>query len=319
MDARTAESHFKKADSLYRDGRYAEALDFLIELDEAFPNTPNVLFPLARCLRHIGRVDEALAICDDLITRCGDLRALQLREFIRKSHNPTTEETPTPHYSIEGLNQDAHAGALDDLLLDAPPPPSAPSPRLEEPASKTRYWIIGGVILAVLLLGFPIVMRMINGPPPAPPAEPPAVVAESGVSDQTPFAESGVTEQAPGAEMYEELPVSQGALIGAFAALIVLLLAANVASLYLTLMISGKLPHETLLDNLISTGAMAVLICLLYFLPCFGFFITLYILHKTYDFGLIEFLTWIGMNVAVGFVVGIIARVVLTAVGVPMD
>ncbi|MCC6794443.1 MAG: tetratricopeptide repeat protein [Candidatus Hydrogenedentes bacterium] len=308
MDARTAESHFKKADSLYRDGRYAEALDFLIELDEAFPNTPNILFPLARCLRHVGRVDESLAICDDLITRCGDLRALQLREFIRKSHDPTTEETPTPHYSIEGLNQDAHAGALDDLLLDAPQPPPAPSMQSGEPGSKTKYWIIAGVIVAVLLLGFPIVMRMINGPPPAPPVEAPVAVAESGVTDPT-----------PAAEAYEEQPVSQGALIGALAALIVLLLAANVASLYLTLMITGKLPHETVLDNLISTGVMSVLICLLYFLPCLGFFIILYMLYKTYDFGLIDFLIWIGMNMAVGFVVGIVARVLLTAMGVPIN
>jgi len=306
VDARTAESHFKQADSLYRDGRYAEALDYLIELDEAFPSTPNVLFPLARCLRRVGRVDEALAICDDLITRCGDLRALQLREFIRKSHNPETEETPTPHYSIEGLNQDAHAGALDDLLLDAPPPP-APRLQLDEPKSKTKYWIIGGVVFAVLLLAFPIVMRMINGPPPAPLPDPPVAVAES-----------DAVEQAVGAEAYGEPPVSQGALIGALAALIVLFLAANIASLYLTLMISGKLPHETVLDNLISIGVMAVFICLLYMVPCFGFFITLYILYKTYDFGLIEFLTWIGMNVAVGFVVGIISRVVLAAIGIPI-
>lgn len=309
MDARTAESHFKQADSLYRDGRYAEALDYLIELDEAFPNTPNILFPLARCLRHVGRVDESLAICDDLITRCGDLRALQLREFIRKSHNPETEQTPTPHYSIEGLTQDAHAGALDDLLLDAPQPPPAPIRQLDEPKSKAKYWIIGGVIIAMLLLGFPLVMRIVNGPPPqAPPSAPPVAVAES-----------DATDQAAGAETYEEQPISQGALIGAFAALVMLLLAANITSLYLTLMLSGKLPHETVLDNLISTGFMAVAICVLYFLPCLGFFIILYMLYKTYDFGLIEFLIWIGMNMAVGFVVGIIARVFLTAMGAPID
>jgi tetratricopeptide (TPR) repeat protein len=160
VDARTAESHFKQADSLYRDGRYDEALDRLIELDEAFPNTPNVLFPLARCLRRLGRIEESLAICDDLITRCGDLRALGLREFIRKSHSSGTEPTPQPLiHSIEGLNQDAHVGVLDDLLG---PPPELPRalPKPEDPKPYKKYALIGGgILLAAIVIVLLLVMR----------------------------------------------------------------------------------------------------------------------------------------------------------------
>lgn len=317
MDARTAESHFKEADSLYRNGRYAEALDRLIELDEAFPNTPNIMFPLARCLRRVGRVDEALAICDDLITRRGDMRALELREFIRKSHPPEEEESLQPQvHSIAGLNQDAHAGVLDDLLGDTGPLPP-PVPRMGEAApSNKKYWVIGGgVLLVVALIALPLMVGLIRGP--SSPAPPPAQAQTSPSAESAP---SSVAAEAPEPLTQEEIDAQRVREFGKdFFGRLALTLTLNVVcltfSLYMTLKIANKLPYDAIVDDLIHTGGMAVILMLVSLLPCLGLIIAIVILHKVYEFGFIEFLLFIGLTIGAGVVLGILYAIVLLTTG----
>ena len=314
MDSRTAVFRFKEADSLYRDGRYDEALDRLIELDEAFPNTPNILFPLARCLRHAGRIDEALGICDDLITRCGDLRALELREFIRKSHDPAAESTPHPHiHSIEGLNQDVHAGVLDDLLGPPPVPPSALLPA-EGPKPYMKYALIGvGILIAVVLIALPVVMR--------PTGESPPLTQQK--STQTQQSLPYEAQDSPGipAPLSQEELDAQGVkeFSKDFFGQLALALTINVASLtftlYLTLKVCNRLPYDSPLDDLISTGGMAVLLMLVLLIPCLGIVIGIIILRKVYEFGIVEFLILIGFNVASGIVIGLIYLIGMLATG----
>ena len=312
VDARTAEKHFKEADALYREGRHAEALDRLIELDEAFPNTPNVLLPLARCLRHVGRVDEALAICDDLITHHGDLRAVTLREYILKSQPSGHDLAPQPQvHSIEGLNQDAHAGVLDDLLSPAPPP--LPMAKIEERKPYLKYVVIGVAVLAVLLVVAPLVVRLVRGPA-APTPEAAVVAPADRASAEAPSADGGTGTAA--AEMPQ---LSEKALLGILLLILVLGIAASAASLYLTLMITGHLPYETITDNLINTTLMSIAILLVLCVPCLGVIIAIYILHKTYDLGFLDFLILVGMNFATGFVFGIIMRLILFAAGIPLN
>lgn len=314
MDARTAEQRFKEADVLYREGRYDEALDRLIELDEAYPNTPNILFPLARCLRHVGRMDEALGICDDLITRCGDVRALELREFIHNTHSPAIDPAPHHHiHSIEGLYQEAHAGVLDDLL--APQPPAAPhvtAPMADSKPHKKYLLIGGGILLALLLAALPIVMRSMNGPPashePAAPRQAEVAIEQ----DAGPSSQPLTLEQ----QETRELALGRAGIATLIILIVVVSLAATTAALYLTLMLTGKLPYDTFVDNIINTGSMAVAISLLNFLPCLGLIIVLYILYKTYDFGLVDFLIWIGINVAIGFGLGVTVSVALQLLSV---
>ncbi|NUM55879.1 MAG: tetratricopeptide repeat protein [Candidatus Hydrogenedentes bacterium] len=318
MDARTAEAHFKEADSLYRDGRYAEALDRLIELDEAYPNTPNVLFPLARCLRRVGRVDEALGICDDLITRCGDLRALELREYIRKSHAPEAEESLQPQaYSVAGLNQDAHAGVLDDLLGEqhgAPPP----LPPMRAPApSKRKYLIVGGIAAAVVLIVLPLAMGLMRGAPEAAPEQAPAVET---AREAGPMQSATDTPAQPVQQAELDPPIqpeeAKRILVSLVVIAIMLIVAANTASLYLTLMITGKLPYDVVLDNLLNVAFMAVALSLLNtVLPCIGLAISFYVLYKSYEFTIVDFLIWFGMNIGVGFAIGLIAQLVIAAAG----
>ncbi len=307
MDARTAESHFKQADSLYRDGRYAEALDFLIELDEAFPNTPNVLFPLARCLRRVGRVDEALAICDDLITRCGDLRALQLREFIRKSHNPETEETPTPHYSIEGLNQDAHAGALDDLLLDAPPLPPLKTVAPETRSNK-KWFLIGGAALAAVLVAIvvlPIFVRLASGTTQSGPAGTSTSAPSTTDTGATAELESSIEHL----QVEEHAEAAQNIMFTMMAVLLIGSLIGNVAVLYIVLLIRQKLPYESVTDNLLNVSFMGVGLAILNsVLPCIGLLPSYFILRRFYDFAFVDFLIWFAMNAAVGVVLFIVSQ-----------
>ena len=307
MDARIAESHFKKADSLYRDGRYAEALDFLIELDEAFPNTRNVLFPLARCLRRVGRVDEALSICDDLITRCGDLRALQLREFIRKSHNPDTEETPTPHYSIEGLNQDAHAGALDDLLLDAPQPP--PVARLAVEASSPKKWyVIGGIALALvlaLIVMLPVFIRLVSG---AAQGRPPAVTGPVETTGAGASAELDPSVAHVQAE--EHIAAASRIRNQVFIVVFIGSFIGNIAVLFLALLVRQKLPYDSMSDNLLNVAFTGVGLAIVNsVLPCIGLIVSYVILRKVYSFEIVDYLIWLAMNVALGVILFVFAFV----------
>lgn len=267
MDARTAEFRFKEADTLYREGRYDEALDCLIELDEAFPNTPNVLFPLARCMRRLGRNEEALAICDDLVTRCGDLRAVQLRDFIRTHRNAPMDPTPMPASAaaLEGLPQHAHAGVLDDLLrpTDAPPP----LPPIRETRRPNWIAIIGAAAALLVVTGLGIYLfsgSTAESPPPMPGLQ----------QAQT---AGGMT------------PV---ALFGVFA---IVQAVAMSAALFFTLRIREKLPYEALTDNLINTLFMSVaLVLLMNLLPCVGLIIAIVILRKYYELVFVDFLILYG-------------------------
>lgn len=243
------------------------------------------------------------------------MRALELREFIYKAQSPAIDPAPRPHiHSIEGLNQEAHAGVLDDLFAPQPPPaPHAAAPIADGKPYKKYLLIGGGILLALLLAALPIVMRLMNGPPG--PREPAAPRQSEAAIEQ----DAGHPFQASTPEQQEARKLALGK--AGFATFIVLIiavsLAATTAALYLTLMLTGKLPYDAFADNIINAGSMAVVISLLNFLPCLGFLIVLYILYKTYDFGLIDFLIWIGINVAIGFGLGVVLSVVLQLLGAP--
>lgn len=80
MDKSEAEARFNEADDLYREGRYEDALHILDDLNAAFPNKHRLLYPKARCLAHLGRFEEASAICDTLLNDFEYERATELRE-----------------------------------------------------------------------------------------------------------------------------------------------------------------------------------------------------------------------------------------------
>lgn len=93
MDPQQSQQFFKQADALFRGGRYGDALIFLEKLNRAHPDQKNVLFPMAMCLTELGRGDEALPICDQLIATYDLPRAKALRERIL-AETPTVRTAP---------------------------------------------------------------------------------------------------------------------------------------------------------------------------------------------------------------------------------
>ncbi len=122
MKNREAQGLFKESELLYRERRYDEALDVLQRLDASYPNTRNILYPIAKCLRRLGRFDEAAAICDRLVLEYDDQRALHMRrnleKAIQRSNAQTIQVTADAQANLDD-EIDAGFDALD--LGDLPP------------------------------------------------------------------------------------------------------------------------------------------------------------------------------------------------------
>jgi len=60
--------NYQQATQLVQVGRYQEALEILIELDVAKPNTENILYLMAVCHAKAGHKNEAITLCERLVT-----------------------------------------------------------------------------------------------------------------------------------------------------------------------------------------------------------------------------------------------------------
>ncbi|GMW03089.1 MAG: hypothetical protein AMXMBFR84_42250 [Candidatus Hydrogenedentota bacterium] len=108
MEHSEAQDLFAKAGQLYLDGRYDEALDILTTLDERYPNNHRVLKAKARTLGKIGRLDEAIALCDRLIDEFNYEKARQLRDKLqRRLHGGPADD------SVQGPSDDDKAYPLE--------------------------------------------------------------------------------------------------------------------------------------------------------------------------------------------------------------
>jgi predicted esterase len=84
-----AASAFHLADTLYRQGRYQDALSLLDGVDREFPRTRNVMYARALCLAGLGRKNEAVELCDALLERFAEPRAVELKAVIAGSDADT--------------------------------------------------------------------------------------------------------------------------------------------------------------------------------------------------------------------------------------
>ncbi len=137
-----AQTQFQKADDFYRQKRFEEALRVLDTLDTAFPNTRNIMLPRARCLRHLNRPQEAMEICDHLIDRFGDEKAVKLKNAIASAQAAAERDSSIGFAPLR----------LEDLGLDSPTPPPAPPP-------PKRQW--KAPVLAVLALMVALVLGVL--------------------------------------------------------------------------------------------------------------------------------------------------------------
>ena len=107
---------FKQADALFQSGQYAEARQLLAELNAEFPDTPNILHPLALCLEKLGRPDLAVQICDQLILKHQDKRAQEMKTRIQA--NPAPAPAAAPGMDMNDLGDIGGVGGMDMNNLD---------------------------------------------------------------------------------------------------------------------------------------------------------------------------------------------------------
>lgn len=200
MNSKLAKRLFRESDQLYRGKNFAAALDGLDRLDKAFPDTHRILYPRAMCLAEVGRIEEAIAICDRLISRHKYKRAVELKTRIQ------TYQRALPTWNA-GVPAVAPSN-IERLPIEFRPSSAfAPVPPQLLPMWRTTSArVIVGVVTFVLIVAVGAYFAasrdadVVNAAPPAAvasPAEPPIAGAtpEEGTLDSA-TAEGPVVESA---------------------------------------------------------------------------------------------------------------------------
>lgn len=150
MNDNEAKALFRQAADVYKDGDYKDALKIFDRLDAAFPNNERIMFPRARCFAKMGRTDEAVAICDLLITQYGHESAATLRVQLVSGEFPVLGGPP----GLEDTAFDPLDLNVDEKLASVFERPVA--------AAQTRRFpmplVLVLVALAILLIGIPLIL-----------------------------------------------------------------------------------------------------------------------------------------------------------------
>lgn len=285
MDAAQAKAYFKQADDLYNAGRFAEALPILGELNKAFPNQKNVIWPLALCLGKLGRHEEAIRACDLLIAQHGDARAQDLRE--RLAVHRQAQATPPPLPQPDMLDEPIGLDAIDAMLDH---PERAPRVvRTAEPDYK-KLGLIAAAVIVVLLI---IVVPMMGGGGSRP-ASPLANGIQGTVEDvgKATDPDNGTPIFTP-EEQKAINDISHNVGVGAVAAetawrgTVLMWMIAGLLSyalaMYCTFSILGKLPFSEFSDNAADILLYAIIFTALGIVPLLGFIASLVIMSKHYQ------------------------------------
>jgi len=252
LEARESKEKFKRADELFRQGEYLQALHQLSALNQAFPNTKNVMFPAALCLEKLGRYEDALPLCDQLIAQFQDPRAQELKDRI------THLSTPKPVDGLFDLDYSGvDASAIAGDLLDIPTTTLQYKPVEPEAVPWLKYTLIGLGVVALLAL---IIVPLMTYEPPPPGTE---------------SAGTGEVTTANRAMIY----------FGAIATFVIIIAFQTVGA-YIALMLMRSLPYEDVWSNSFNISA-SVLVATLLESSFFGFILTIFWFAKAYDLGFV--------------------------------
>ncbi len=263
MDAQAAERKFQEADALFREGRHRDALRLLQEVNDAYPNNRRVVWAMARCHQAVGQTQAALDACEYLIQRWDYNRAHRMKARLLAE---SRQQTQTPG-----------TGAVGGGLDVAPPPPMPPGEAQREGPDWKRIGLIGGGVLAVLvvLAVLPFLAR-----------------PGSGAGSETATQWSGVA-------------VVVFLIVGQFLG--------GVGVLYVALMVLGKLLHDTFVENLLDVALFALIVGVVGLVPVVGWIIGLVILSNHYDMSCGELLLFVllqaGLGLLVFFLIGAVTGV----------
>lgn len=99
---------------LYDQGHFEEALRILQRLNLEFPRQKHILFAAARCLEELGRAQECIALCEQLITLFQDERAEMILSRLAGLEN--IEEPVLARDGTRRLNHEDHR--LIAMMMD---------------------------------------------------------------------------------------------------------------------------------------------------------------------------------------------------------
>ena len=143
MDKSEAKTIFLEADALYDRGQFDVALRHLQRLNLEFPRQKHILYAAALCLEELGRAQECIALCEQLITLFQDERAECILSRLAGLEN--VEEPVLARDGTRRLNHEDHR--LIAMLMD--PTSVTPFPGAQ---GQNRALLYGLGLAAFLLL-----------------------------------------------------------------------------------------------------------------------------------------------------------------------
>ena len=130
MDKSEAERRFQKADKLFTYGRFEDALAEIDALDEAYPANHRVLNARVRTLEQLQRYEEALAVCERLVSELGYEKAQAMKDRLAEAVSRAGAAPQAAFWSNETPpSPTAPPIAAAPTPSDAAPSPDAPSRR----------------------------------------------------------------------------------------------------------------------------------------------------------------------------------------------
>lgn len=88
MQTHEVRLNYQQASQLVQVGRFDEALEILVEIDEVKPNTETIMYLMALCHARTGQKEKALELCEKLINEFDNERAQQLKEHLTVPASP---------------------------------------------------------------------------------------------------------------------------------------------------------------------------------------------------------------------------------------
>lgn len=270
MDAAQSQQLFKQADALFKQGQYEQALQILEQLNRAFPNEKNILYPAALCCERLGRKQVALQLCQQLLEQFQDPR---VHDVMARLNAP---QAPTMVGGMPGM------AGIDALGLDPLGPPTRPAayaaPQSDGPNWKLILGVGGGILAVVLLL---IVLPALGGG------------GSGGGSGST------VDPGAVGGELaVNAVGEGMGMFLSVFLMLLFLPLSALV--LYFALRITGHSPNGTFVADYLDALVCSLVVGLLGIIPLVGWVLGLIFVAKRYELGCVELLILYMVQAAIG-------------------
>lgn len=267
MDKKEAKQIFLQADVLYTQGRYDDALHLLQRLNREFPRQKHIMYSAALCLEQLGRAQESIALCEQLIERFEDERAeLILSRFAGE------DKVEEPIISPSGTRKLSTDDRRLIALLMQDPDNQTPLPAQKGSARVLLYSLGSAALLLTFLIA---VGAFIYYAPPAGPS--------TGIS----------------------LGGSENAL--SFGQVLVLYLAssfaANAVSMYVVLGLMGHQRYESPVDNVFDVMHYAFIVSLLLLVPVLGWLAIPIVLRRHYFLAIGQLLLFLLLEtvLAIGF------------------